>query len=207
MWDIWNVAVASFPLLANRRLADTHTEHRHGIQAQDTDRGLAHNEQQQTWLSLTEVRWTMFIYCIFHVAGCPSLLLVWFCSESCCFWCTETSTAPMWLFCLWIVVFVWTCPEQVGQLKIPLLLVVGEDDQNWPAQESAMDVSEGPVSWPLAEMWIYLWQNLRFLLSRWKKWWNEQGTVTCWPSYLIQTLVTWSNLRTRPTSDPPPSEQ
>lgn len=32
-------------------------------------------------------------------------------------------------------------PEQVGQLQVPLLLIVGEDDQNWPAQESALDVS------------------------------------------------------------------
>lgn len=31
--------------------------------------------------------------------------------------------------------------EQVGRLQCPLLLVVGEDDQNWPAYESAMDVS------------------------------------------------------------------
>ncbi|XP_029697319.1 bile acid-CoA:amino acid N-acyltransferase-like isoform X2 [Takifugu rubripes] len=30
----------------------------------------------------------------------------------------------------------------VGQLQIPLLLVVGEDDQNWPAEESAMDMKE-----------------------------------------------------------------
>uniref|UniRef100_A0A4W6DCV0 Acyl-CoA thioesterase 19 n=1 Tax=Lates calcarifer TaxID=8187 RepID=A0A4W6DCV0_LATCA len=29
--------------------------------------------------------------------------------------------------------------EQVGRLQCPLLLVVGEDDQNWPAYESAMD--------------------------------------------------------------------
>lgn len=113
----------------------------------------------------------------------------------------------MGLLCLWSVVFVCTCPEQVGQLQIPLLLVVGEDDQNWPAEESAMDVSERPVSWTPAEMWIYLRQKLQLLLSRWKKWWSELGTVTCWPSCLTQTPVTWSNLRTRPTSDPPPSEQ
>lgn len=31
--------------------------------------------------------------------------------------------------------------EQVGRLQCPLMLVVGEDDQNWPAHESAMDVS------------------------------------------------------------------
>lgn len=31
--------------------------------------------------------------------------------------------------------------EQVGRLKCPLLLVLGDDDQNWPAQESALDVS------------------------------------------------------------------
>ena len=31
--------------------------------------------------------------------------------------------------------------EQMGRLQCPLLLVVGEDDQNWPAYESAMDVS------------------------------------------------------------------
>ena len=31
--------------------------------------------------------------------------------------------------------------EQVGRLQCPLLLVVGEDDQNWCAYESAMDVS------------------------------------------------------------------
>ncbi|CAG01065.1 unnamed protein product [Tetraodon nigroviridis] len=30
----------------------------------------------------------------------------------------------------------------VGQLQVPLLLVVGEDDQNWPAQESAQDMKE-----------------------------------------------------------------
>lgn len=30
---------------------------------------------------------------------------------------------------------------QVGRLQFPLLLVAGEDDQNWPAQESALDVS------------------------------------------------------------------
>ena len=30
---------------------------------------------------------------------------------------------------------------QVGQLCCPLLLIVGEDDQNWPAEESARDVS------------------------------------------------------------------
>ncbi|XP_031135636.1 peroxisomal succinyl-coenzyme A thioesterase-like isoform X1 [Sander lucioperca] len=30
----------------------------------------------------------------------------------------------------------------VGQLQCPLLLVVGEDDQNWPAHESAMDIKE-----------------------------------------------------------------
>ncbi|XP_074489667.1 peroxisomal succinyl-coenzyme A thioesterase-like isoform X2 [Sebastes fasciatus] len=30
----------------------------------------------------------------------------------------------------------------VGRLKCPLLLVVAEDDQNWPAQESAMDMKE-----------------------------------------------------------------
>ena len=37
--------------------------------------------------------------------------------------------------------FVLFVPEQVGRIKCPLLLVVGEDDQNWPAQESAVDVS------------------------------------------------------------------
>ncbi|XP_034443829.1 peroxisomal succinyl-coenzyme A thioesterase-like [Hippoglossus hippoglossus] len=30
----------------------------------------------------------------------------------------------------------------VGRLQCPLLLVVGEDDQNWPAYESAMDIKE-----------------------------------------------------------------
>ncbi|XP_006782351.1 peroxisomal succinyl-coenzyme A thioesterase-like [Neolamprologus brichardi] len=30
----------------------------------------------------------------------------------------------------------------VGRLQCPLLLVVGEDDQNWPAQESALDIKE-----------------------------------------------------------------
>ncbi|XP_035013170.1 peroxisomal succinyl-coenzyme A thioesterase [Hippoglossus stenolepis] len=30
----------------------------------------------------------------------------------------------------------------VGRLQCPLLLVVGEDDQNWPAYESAMDIQE-----------------------------------------------------------------
>ncbi|XP_069019193.1 peroxisomal succinyl-coenzyme A thioesterase-like [Embiotoca jacksoni] len=30
----------------------------------------------------------------------------------------------------------------VGQLQCPLLLVVGEDDQNWPAPESATDIKE-----------------------------------------------------------------
>uniref|UniRef100_A0A3Q1I5Z7 Acyl-CoA thioesterase 19 n=1 Tax=Anabas testudineus TaxID=64144 RepID=A0A3Q1I5Z7_ANATE len=30
----------------------------------------------------------------------------------------------------------------VGRLQCPLLLVVGEDDQNWPAYESAMDMKE-----------------------------------------------------------------
>ncbi|KAF1386398.1 hypothetical protein PFLUV_G00094410 [Perca fluviatilis] len=30
----------------------------------------------------------------------------------------------------------------VGQLQCPLLLVVGEDDQNWPTHESAMDIKE-----------------------------------------------------------------
>uniref|UniRef100_A0A3Q3XLP2 Uncharacterized protein n=1 Tax=Mola mola TaxID=94237 RepID=A0A3Q3XLP2_MOLML len=32
-----------------------------------------------------------------------------------------------------------TLKVDVGRLQIPLLLVVGEDDQNWPAYESAMD--------------------------------------------------------------------
>ncbi|KAF0040309.1 hypothetical protein F2P81_006207 [Scophthalmus maximus] len=31
---------------------------------------------------------------------------------------------------------------KVGRLQCPLLLVVGEDDQNWPAYESAMDMKE-----------------------------------------------------------------
>ncbi|XP_062245424.1 acyl-coenzyme A thioesterase 2, mitochondrial-like isoform X2 [Platichthys flesus] len=31
---------------------------------------------------------------------------------------------------------------KVGRLQCPLLLVVGEDDQNWPAYESAMDIKE-----------------------------------------------------------------
>lgn len=37
----------------------------------------------------------------------------------------------------------WTCPlsQQVGRLQCPLLLVVGEDDQNWCSHESATDVS------------------------------------------------------------------
>lgn len=30
----------------------------------------------------------------------------------------------------------------VGRLKCPLLLIVGEDDQNWPAYESASDMKE-----------------------------------------------------------------
>ncbi|KAM8751974.1 peroxisomal succinyl-coenzyme A thioesterase-like isoform 1-T4 [Acanthopagrus schlegelii] len=30
----------------------------------------------------------------------------------------------------------------MGRLKCPLLVVVGEDDQNWPASESAMDIKE-----------------------------------------------------------------
>ncbi|XP_026030543.1 acyl-coenzyme A thioesterase 4-like isoform X1 [Astatotilapia calliptera] len=30
----------------------------------------------------------------------------------------------------------------VGRLQCPLLLVVGEDDQNWPSQESALDIKE-----------------------------------------------------------------
>ncbi|XP_037308192.2 acyl-coenzyme A thioesterase 1-like isoform X2 [Pungitius pungitius] len=33
---------------------------------------------------------------------------------------------------------------EVGRLRCPLLLVVGEDDQNWPAHESAVDVSSSP---------------------------------------------------------------
>lgn len=37
--------------------------------------------------------------------------------------------------------FFWFVSEQVGKLQVPLLLVVGQDDQNWPAEESAMDVS------------------------------------------------------------------
>ncbi|XP_026166403.1 peroxisomal succinyl-coenzyme A thioesterase-like isoform X1 [Mastacembelus armatus] len=32
--------------------------------------------------------------------------------------------------------------DQVGRIQCPLLLVVGEDDQNWPALESAMDMKE-----------------------------------------------------------------
>ncbi|CAJ1055935.1 peroxisomal succinyl-coenzyme A thioesterase-like [Xyrichtys novacula] len=31
---------------------------------------------------------------------------------------------------------------EVGRLKCPLMLVVGEDDQNWPAPESAKDIKE-----------------------------------------------------------------
>nr|XP_040019823.1 peroxisomal succinyl-coenzyme A thioesterase-like [Gasterosteus aculeatus aculeatus] len=31
---------------------------------------------------------------------------------------------------------------EVGRLRCPLLMVVGEDDQNWPAHESAVDVKE-----------------------------------------------------------------
>ncbi|KAL3044459.1 hypothetical protein OYC64_012868 [Pagothenia borchgrevinki] len=30
----------------------------------------------------------------------------------------------------------------MGRLQCPLLLVVGEDDQNWPAHECAMDMKE-----------------------------------------------------------------
>ncbi|KAK5901677.1 hypothetical protein CesoFtcFv8_007017 [Champsocephalus esox] len=30
----------------------------------------------------------------------------------------------------------------MGRLQCPLLLVVGEDDQNWPSSESAMDMKE-----------------------------------------------------------------
>lgn len=29
----------------------------------------------------------------------------------------------------------------MGKLQVPLLLVVGQDDQNWAVEESAMDVS------------------------------------------------------------------
>ncbi|KAK2842789.1 hypothetical protein Q5P01_012989 [Channa striata] len=35
-----------------------------------------------------------------------------------------------------------TLKVDVGRLQCPLLLVVGEDDQNWPARESAMDIKE-----------------------------------------------------------------
>ncbi|KAG8012404.1 Acyl-coenzyme A thioesterase 4 [Nibea albiflora] len=35
-----------------------------------------------------------------------------------------------------------TLKVDVGRLQCPLLLVVGEDDQNWPAYESAMDMKE-----------------------------------------------------------------
>lgn len=31
--------------------------------------------------------------------------------------------------------------NQMGLIKCPVLLIVGEDDQNWPASESAKDVS------------------------------------------------------------------
>ncbi|XP_073327583.1 acyl-coenzyme A thioesterase 5-like [Pagrus major] len=35
-----------------------------------------------------------------------------------------------------------TFKVDMGRLKCPLLVVVGEDDQNWPASESAMDMKE-----------------------------------------------------------------
>ncbi|XP_070763326.1 peroxisomal succinyl-coenzyme A thioesterase-like [Enoplosus armatus] len=35
-----------------------------------------------------------------------------------------------------------TLKVDVGRLECPLLLVVGEDDQNWPTYESAMDIKE-----------------------------------------------------------------
>ncbi|XP_073327977.1 peroxisomal succinyl-coenzyme A thioesterase-like [Pagrus major] len=35
-----------------------------------------------------------------------------------------------------------TLKVDVGQLKCPLLLVLGDDDQNWPAQESALDMKQ-----------------------------------------------------------------
>lgn len=35
------------------------------------------------------------------------------------------------------------CFDQVDRIKCPILLIVGEDDQNCPASESAEDVSRG----------------------------------------------------------------
>uniref|UniRef100_A0A671YLB5 Acyl-CoA thioesterase 19 n=1 Tax=Sparus aurata TaxID=8175 RepID=A0A671YLB5_SPAAU len=35
-----------------------------------------------------------------------------------------------------------TLKVDVGRLKCPLLLVLGDDDQNWPAQESALDMKQ-----------------------------------------------------------------
>lgn len=77
--------------------------------------------------------------------------------------------------------------EQVGRLQCSLLLVVGEDDQNWPSYESALDVSwrtfllivlygmvfifsvriKAYVSpWPLLRNVIWLYQQL----VRYKLW-------------------------------------
>lgn len=48
--------------------------------------------------------------------------------------------------------------EQVGQLQVPLLLIVGEDDQNWPSQESALDVSWRPDAEAADHLW-YRWRG------------------------------------------------
>uniref|UniRef100_A0A671YKS8 Acyl-CoA thioesterase 19 n=1 Tax=Sparus aurata TaxID=8175 RepID=A0A671YKS8_SPAAU len=44
-------------------------------------------------------------------------------------------------FCIYFVLLLFVS-EQVGRLKCPLLLVLGDDDQNWPAQESALDMKQ-----------------------------------------------------------------
>lgn len=84
--------------------------------------------------------------------------------------------------------------EQVGRLQCSLLLVVGEDDQNWPSYESALDVSWRTfllivlygmvfifsvrikayvIPWPLLRNVIWLYQQL----VRYKLWLFYSYTV------------------------------
>lgn len=51
------------------------------------------------------------------------------------------------------------CFHQMGKIKCPVLFIAGEDDQNWPAPESAADVSQSV--WYIKCLYFALSFNLR----------------------------------------------
>lgn len=84
----------------------------------------------------------------------------------------------------------------VGQLQVPLLLIVGEDDQNWPTPESALDMKEMMeragnshlltiLSYPNAGHLIEPPYTPHFRFSAFKTVMSQQKTLALWGGEMV----------------------